>query len=167
MPKVGVEPTSQVFQTSAVTTLATSACLAFRRPWSAFIISTFFSFLIQKFPSQFLLSLIEELGTEYHNIPLHKHFMPLSPQILPTYVSTFPDFFSAHFPDEPIYPPSVPLRGVEPPHLSAYASETYVYTNFTTAAGNLERVEGIGPSPKDWKSLVLPLNYTRNVQITL
>ena len=28
VPKVGVEPTSQVFQTSAVTTLATSACLA-------------------------------------------------------------------------------------------------------------------------------------------
>ena len=26
-----------------------------------------------------------------------------------------------------------------------------------------ERVEGIGPSPKDWKSLVLPLNYTRIV----
>ena len=29
----------------------------------------------------------------------------------------------------------------------------------------LERVEGIGPSPKDWKSLVLPLNYTRSLSI--
>ena len=64
VPKVGLEPTSQVFQTSAVTILATSAR-------SVFIISNNFC---------------------------------------------------------------VPLRGLEPPWLAPYASETYVCTNFTTAA---------------------------------
>lgn len=28
----------------------------------------------------------------------------------------------------------VPTRGLEPPHLAAYAPQAYVYTNFTTSA---------------------------------
>ena len=29
---------------------------------------------------------------------------------------------------------NVPTRGLEPPHLAAYAPQAYVYTNFTTSA---------------------------------
>jgi hypothetical protein len=66
VPKVGLEPTSQVFQTSAVTILATSA----------------------------------------------KKYL----------------YYTK------IIPFLVPQRGLEPPRIAPYASETYVYTNSTTAA---------------------------------
>ena len=34
-------------------------------------------------------------------------------------------------------------------------------SNLLKKIDKFERVEGIGPTLKDWKSLVLPLNYTR------
>ena len=54
----------------------------------------------------------------------------------------------------------MPLRGLEPPHLSAYAPKAYVYTNFTTAAALYAQKES--NLHHQFRRLVLyPLSYGR------